>query len=263
MKTPRIRGRFDAVQLDGETVWVSADGAWVVVPRPHLERYVGHEVSRAHHDGLETDFGLVLGTGGGEKPATMALELRPQTSLRPATMEVIELESFEELEEEVPRDPAREERLRILALLALASALCVLGAAVSAALFLRATTPVPEEPAAASGLQDIAPRAVLMAPAPASRPVVEPPPWQHDLDRGQALIASDPYQAMEHFRRALVMQPRHAGALAGLGAAELALGAGADGVEHLCEARRLDRSVSAQVDAVLHANGATCDVGTP
>lgn len=276
MRTPRIRGRFDPVDLDGETVWVSADRAWVVVPRPHLERFVGHVVGPAPRTTGETDFGVVMGTGaGGERPGTLSLEMVPNTSLRPATLEAMDLEPLDgSLDDATPlaapvpapagsaRDevaPGTSEQLRIVSLLALAGALFVLGIAITLALFLRSTRPVPAEEDEL-GLTAVTDRAaaVMVAPTP-NVPAPEPPPWAGDLAQGEELLASDPVRAMAHFRRVLAMQPRHAVALAGLGRAELAIGAGADALEHLCEARRMDRTVATEVDAALATNGLSCD----
>lgn len=60
LKPPKLRGPLVPRTIDGETMWVSADGAWVLVARAPLERRVGRPLGDGP-DALDDELDLGLG----------------------------------------------------------------------------------------------------------------------------------------------------------------------------------------------------------
>lgn len=64
MTTPRVSGSFDPRPVGDDTVWVSADGVWTLVPRHMMDRLLGRGVLGPDPMGQTAqDLGLVMGTG--------------------------------------------------------------------------------------------------------------------------------------------------------------------------------------------------------
>lgn len=98
-----------------------------------------------------------------------------------------------------------------------------------------------------------------VAPEPPTVPAsASQPAWQTHIDKGWALIDSDPEAAADNFRRALVLYPRHGDAHHGLGTVLLREGQPEAAAPYLCEARRLDRTLAPAIDQLLQANGLAC-----
>ena len=77
MKPPKVRGPLSPRTVDGETIWVSADQAWTVVPRAVMERQLGRALHGGDGDTVD-DLGLVLGTGP-DAPGRSVVEMGETT----------------------------------------------------------------------------------------------------------------------------------------------------------------------------------------
>ena len=295
---PQLKGPLSPIPLADDTVWVTKDGAWVIVGRRTWDRKLGAPSASGSSGSVpavrarprtEDDMGLVRGTGGSAAPPLPA---------RARGTEPVLVQG---------RDPAK---LGLIAAGAVLGVVLVmsLGVAVGMGLHGRAesapeplpvlqpvelshpappdvkpvfrTPPVPGAGAAdaedtgsagrvSAGttvllgrlLDDGSPKPdtpTFIVPPLPEAPPGETPHWLLRLTTGWRSVGPNPERAAKQFRRVAAARPKLPDGHLGLGVALIRLGHPEQAVEPLCAAAKLSHEYATLAQGPLDAIRATC-----
>lgn len=297
MEPPKLKGPLSATPIEGDTVWVTRDGDWVIVRRTTWDATAARRPLPARRP--DTDLGLGLGT---DRPSSSGSSRRgPRTE--PEVVDGVPQ----------PADPSR------LGLWLVAG---IVGAAMAAILATAVgwvVTAEPPAPVAAPGslqpvdVRDAPPPRMVLPGQPRPSPIAAPgslppvaaqggtdtgtdpatlssqfvvgtpdqiaarpdlptlqvptpalpaagtgPGWAVHVAIGWRRLGADPTQAAHRFRRALALNPSLAEAQLGLGLALVRQGRSRGAAVRLCEAARMDAQYVDEATIALAAIGETC-----